>query len=185
MRTASTFRDSTSIVIDSVSGQQHHRRRVCRVLHGCRHGQAVEISHAEIRDDRGKRCAGRQCCVQSSQAFPPAERTRGTEAGSLDQVANPPGDLRIVVNDEDVRSRLNPHISPSQVDRWQMPEPDKVYLPSAGATFNRYVMRFPGNDLPPAKQFWSLTMYSLPQRLLVANPLDRYLLNTPMQPNWA
>ena len=66
-----------------------------------------------------------------------------------------------------------------------MPEPDKVYLPSAGATFNRYVMRFPGNDLPPAKQFWSLTMYSLPQRLLVANPLDRYLLNTPMQPNWA
>jgi hypothetical protein len=45
-------------------------------------------------------------------------------------------------------------------------------------------MRFPGSDLPPAKQFWSITMYSLPQRLLVANPLNRYLLNTPMQPNW-
>lgn len=27
-------------------------------------------------------------------------------------------------------------------------------------------------------------MYSLPERLLVANPIDRYLLNTPMQPNW-
>jgi hypothetical protein len=49
---------------------------------------------------------------------------------------------------------------------------------------NRYTIRFPGNDLPPAKQFWSLTMYSLPRRLLVANPIDRYLLNTPMMPNW-
>jgi hypothetical protein len=49
---------------------------------------------------------------------------------------------------------------------------------------NRYTIRFPGNDLPPAKQFWSLTMYTLPQRLLVANPIDRYLLNTPMMPNW-
>jgi hypothetical protein len=27
-------------------------------------------------------------------------------------------------------------------------------------------------------------MYTLPQRLLVANPIDRYLLNTPMMPNW-
>ena len=27
-------------------------------------------------------------------------------------------------------------------------------------------------------------MYNLPQRLLVANPINRYLLNTPMMPNW-
>jgi hypothetical protein len=54
--------------------------------------------------------------------------------------------------------------------------------PLSGA--NRYTIRYPGNDLPPAKFFWSLTMYGFPSRLLVANPLDRYLLNTPMLPNW-
>lgn len=49
---------------------------------------------------------------------------------------------------------------------------------------DRYVIRFAGDKLPPAKQFWSITMYSLPNRLLVANPINRYLLNTPMQPSW-
>jgi hypothetical protein len=27
-------------------------------------------------------------------------------------------------------------------------------------------------------------MYNLPERLLVANPINRYLLNTPMLPDW-
>lgn len=49
---------------------------------------------------------------------------------------------------------------------------------------NKYTIRYPGNDLPPAKFFWSLTMYGFPSRLLVANPINRYLLNTPMLPNW-
>ena len=52
------------------------------------------------------------------------------------------------------------------------------------AASNKYVIRFAGDKLPPAKQFWSITMYNLPKRLLVANPINRYLLNTPMQPNW-
>ena len=30
---------------------------------------------------------------------------------------------------------------------------------------NRYTIRFPGNSLPPAKAFWSVTMYDLPGRL--------------------
>ena len=33
------------------------------------------------------------------------------------------------------------------------------------------------------KAFWSLTMYSLPEQLLVANSIDRYLINSPMLPN--
>jgi hypothetical protein len=49
---------------------------------------------------------------------------------------------------------------------------------------NKYFIRFPGSSLPPAKAFWSVTMYDLPGRLLVANPINRYLLNTPMMPNW-
>ena len=37
-----------------------------------------------------------------------------------------------------------------------------------------WVLRFEPGQLPPASLFWSITMYSLPQRLLVANPINRY-----------
>ncbi|MFD0571574.1 DUF1254 domain-containing protein [Kitasatospora gansuensis] len=37
-----------------------------------------------------------------------------------------------------------------------------------------YVLRFPPGKLPPARFFWSATMYRLPERLLVDNPLQRY-----------
>jgi len=46
----------------------------------------------------------------------------------------------------------------------------------------RYVLRFPPGKLPPARAFWSVTMYDLPAQLLVANPLRRYLINSPMLP---
>ncbi|HVJ79963.1 MAG TPA: DUF1254 domain-containing protein [Planctomycetia bacterium] len=49
----------------------------------------------------------------------------------------------------------------------------------------RYVIRFAPGDLPPVNAFWSLTMYELPQSLLVANRLDRYLLNSPMLPQFS
>ena len=49
---------------------------------------------------------------------------------------------------------------------------------------NRYTLRFAAGELPPVEAFWSLTMYRLPESLLVANPLDRYLLNSPMLPNF-
>jgi hypothetical protein len=47
---------------------------------------------------------------------------------------------------------------------------------------NRYTLRFEPGKFPPVKAFWSLTMYNLPQSLLVANPIDRYLINSPMLP---
>jgi hypothetical protein len=37
-------------------------------------------------------------------------------------------------------------------------------------------------SLPPVNAFWSLTRYELPSSLLVANPLNRYLINSPMVP---
>jgi hypothetical protein len=49
---------------------------------------------------------------------------------------------------------------------------------------NRYTMRFAPGQLPPVHAFWSLTMYELPSSLLVANPLNRYLLNSPMLPQF-
>ncbi|HWU53933.1 MAG TPA: DUF1214 domain-containing protein, partial [Rhizomicrobium sp.] len=35
-------------------------------------------------------------------------------------------------------------------------------------------------QLPPVNAFWSLTMYELPARMLVKNPLNRYLINSPL-----
>ena len=45
-----------------------------------------------------------------------------------------------------------------------------------------YTYRFASGQLPPVNAFWSLTMYELPQSLLVANPINRYLINSPMLP---
>jgi hypothetical protein len=48
---------------------------------------------------------------------------------------------------------------------------------------HRYTLRFAPGRLPPVKAFWSLTMYKMPASLLCANPLNRYLINSPMLPD--
>jgi hypothetical protein len=53
------------------------------------------------------------------------------------------------------------------------------------AAMGRYTLRFAPGELPPVNAFWSVTMYNLPQSLLVPNPLNRYLLNAPMLPQLA
>lgn len=52
------------------------------------------------------------------------------------------------------------------------------------ATSNKYILHFAADELPPVHAFWSLTMYELPSSLLVANPINRYLLNSPMLPDF-
>jgi hypothetical protein len=47
---------------------------------------------------------------------------------------------------------------------------------------NQYTLHFAPGQLPPVNAFWSLTMYELPKSLLVANPINRYLINSPMLP---
>lgn len=49
---------------------------------------------------------------------------------------------------------------------------------------NRYSLHFAQSELPPVNSFWSLTMYEQPASLLVANPLNRYLLNSTMLPDF-
>jgi hypothetical protein len=49
---------------------------------------------------------------------------------------------------------------------------------------NRYSLRFAPGQLPPVNAFWSMTMYEEPASLLVANPINRYLLNSPMLPQF-
>jgi hypothetical protein len=46
----------------------------------------------------------------------------------------------------------------------------------------RYTVRFAPGQLPPVNAFWSLTMYELPASLLTENPLNRYLINSVMEP---
>ena len=60
-----------------------------------------------------------------------------------------------------------------------------TYLVDAeGALFdaskNNYMMTFKKGELPPVSAFWSLTMYDGKTQLLIDNPLNRYLLNSPM-----
>jgi hypothetical protein len=58
---------------------------------------------------------------------------------------------------------------------------DSAGAPLTGA--NNYAFRFAAGRLPPVNAFWSLTAYELPQSLLVANPINRYLINSPMLPS--
>lgn len=46
-----------------------------------------------------------------------------------------------------------------------------------------YTLRFEPGKYPPVNAFWSLTLYNLPESLLAANPLNRYLINSPMLPD--
>ncbi|HNS18478.1 MAG TPA: DUF1254 domain-containing protein [Bacteroidales bacterium] len=60
-----------------------------------------------------------------------------------------------------------------------------IYLMDAegnplNASSNKYTVTFPGGQLPPVKAFWSLTMYDGNTKLLITNPLNRYLLNSSM-----
>ena len=48
---------------------------------------------------------------------------------------------------------------------------------------SKYVLRFAADSFPPINAFWSLTMYDLPSQLLVTNPINRYLINSPMLPD--
>lgn len=50
------------------------------------------------------------------------------------------------------------------------------------ASKHDYTLHFDKDALPPADAFWSLTMYDGKTKLLVANPLNRYLINSRMLP---
>jgi hypothetical protein len=48
------------------------------------------------------------------------------------------------------------------------------------ASQNNYTLTFKKGEFPPVTAFWSLTMYDGKTQLLIDNPLNRYLLNSPM-----
>lgn len=50
------------------------------------------------------------------------------------------------------------------------------------ASEHNYTLTFPADQLPPVNAFWSVTMYDGKSQLLVKNPINRYLINSPMLP---
>lgn len=48
---------------------------------------------------------------------------------------------------------------------------------------HNYELTFAAGQLPPVNAFWSLTMYDGKTQLLIENPINRYLLNSPMLPS--
>src|SRR5208282_4837862 len=50
-------------------------------------------------------------------------------------------------------------------------------------SINRYTLTFPAGQLPPVNAFWSVTMYDGKTQLLIENPINRYLINSPMLPD--
>ncbi len=47
---------------------------------------------------------------------------------------------------------------------------------------HKYTITFPPGQLPPVNAFWSVTMYDGKSQPLVKNPINRYLINSPMLP---
>ena len=54
--------------------------------------------------------------------------------------------------------------------------------PLDGSKHN-YTLTFAKGQLPPVNAFWSVTMYDGTTQLLVENPINRYLVNSPMLPS--
>ena len=47
---------------------------------------------------------------------------------------------------------------------------------------HNYTLTFPAGQLPPVNAFWSVTMYDGKTQFLIENPINRYLINSPMLP---
>jgi hypothetical protein len=54
--------------------------------------------------------------------------------------------------------------------------------PLDGSKHN-YTLTFLAEQFPPVNAFWSVTMYDGKTQLLIKNPINRYLINSPMLPN--
>jgi hypothetical protein len=50
------------------------------------------------------------------------------------------------------------------------------------ASKHNYTLTFAKDQFPPVNAFWSVTMYDGTTQLLIENPINRYLLNSPMLP---
>jgi hypothetical protein len=64
---------------------------------------------------------------------------------------------------------------------YPMTRSDGAGQPLDGGKY-KYTLTFAKDQLPPVNAFWSITMYDGKTQLLIENPIDRYLINSPMLP---
>jgi hypothetical protein len=64
---------------------------------------------------------------------------------------------------------------------YPMTRTDRDGHPLDGSKYN-YTLTFPAGEQPPVNAFWSVTMYDGKTQLLIENPINRYLINSPMLP---
>lgn len=65
---------------------------------------------------------------------------------------------------------------------YPMAKQDSTGAPLDGSK-HAYTITFAAGEQPPVEAFWSITMYDGRTQLLVENPIDRYLINSPMLPD--
>lgn len=65
---------------------------------------------------------------------------------------------------------------------YPMTRTDSAGQPLDGSQ-HKYSLTFAPGQLPPVNAFWSVTMYDGKSQLLIENPLNRYLINSPMLPS--
>ena len=64
---------------------------------------------------------------------------------------------------------------------YPMTRNDAAGQPLDGSKHN-YTLTFAAGQYPPVNAFWSVTMYDGKTQLLIENPINRYLINSPMLP---
>jgi hypothetical protein len=62
---------------------------------------------------------------------------------------------------------------------YPMTRTDTSGEPLDGSKHN-YTLTFAADQLPPVNAFWSVTMYDGKTQFLIKNPINRYLINSPM-----
>ena len=62
------------------------------------------------------------------------------------------------------------------------PKTTATAQPLDGSKHN-YTLTFAAGQFPPVNAFWSVTMYDGKTQLLIKNPINRYLINSPMLPD--
>ena len=65
---------------------------------------------------------------------------------------------------------------------YPMAKTDGIGAPLDGSK-HQYTLTFAPNLYPPVNAFWSVTMYDGQTQLLIENPINRYLINSPMLPS--
>jgi len=125
-----------------------------------------------------------QLSAEQKQAFEMGLADARAELARLSETEFDPADFfgtRDVIATDYINRALGVYVgifgnNPKQAVYFTNPKDAEGDL-TDGSKFN-YTITFSEGDLPPVKYFWSFTMYELPERFLVENPIERYSIGS-------